>query len=186
MPSSPCLIIAPNGTKIVRRDPLEGALVDGDFEMRVGGDEPVSWKVLPHRSHSPRPHSVTHGGSEMRGCIGITMQGAVTDHRAFPVIEIEDRPEAEIDADRPEFGGDREPHAHRLPCRLGDVAVPPLAQRAHRRYRREALAKALDPAAFVIHRDQQGRRAHARGSRRSTRRAVRNLRNCVQTGSRRR
>ena len=96
---------------------------------------------------------------EMRSRVRIAMQRPVADYRARAVIEIEHRREAEIHAVRAELPGDRAPDPRRLARGAGDIAIPELAQRAHRRYRAEARAKPLHAAAFVIDGDEQRGRA---------------------------
>ena len=102
------------------------------------------------------------------------MERAVADDAARPVVEIEHRREAEIDAMRAEFATRACAPSRRASARGGgDIAVPQLAQRAHRRNGGEAFAKALHAAAFVIHGDQQRRiaeRVDRRGQRSKLRR----------------
>ena len=161
MPSRPCLHERRERHEIVRRDRDRTVRSStGSSDVRVGGDESVSRKVLAHRRHpAGRAGRRMKRSREMRDGIGIAMQRAIADDRALAVVEIEDRREAEIDARGAKLGGDRPAQARGFARRAGDIAVPPLAQRAHRRYRREAVAKALHPSAFVIDGDQQRRLA---------------------------
>ena len=69
------------------------------------------------------------------------MEGAVADHAARAVVEVEDRREAEVDAARAQLGAEnvaesarRLERAHRARAAAGaGVVHPDLAQGAHRR-----------------------------------------------------
>ena len=92
------------------------------------------------------------------------MEGAVADDAAAAVVEVEHRREAEVDAAGAQLGAEhvaggarRLEGAHGAGAAAGVAVVHPhLAERAHRRQRREAVAaKALDAAAFVVDADEQ-------------------------------
>ena len=109
----------------------------------------------------------------MRDGIGIAVKRPVADHGARAVVEIEHRREAEIDAVRAQLAGDRRRRA------ASPRARPPATSRSHSSpsvriggIAREAVAKALHAAAFVIDGDEQRRSRAARGSPPSTPRAA--------------
>ena len=74
------------------------------------------------------------------------------------VVEIEDRREAEVDVVCPEFARDGDTVLERRLVRGSRIAVPLLAERPHRRYRREPVsAKPLHAPAFVVDGNEQRR-----------------------------
>ena len=92
------------------------------------------------------------------------MEGAVADHAAGAVVEVEHRREAEVDAAGAQLGGeDVAGRARGLEgahgagaAAAGAVVHPHLAEHAHRRQRGEAVAaEALDATAFVVDADEQ-------------------------------
>ena len=92
------------------------------------------------------------------------MEGAIADHAAGTVVEVEHRREAEVDAAGAQLGaedvagGARRFHgAHRAGAAAAVAVVHPhLAEHAHRRQRREAVAaEALDAATLVVDADEQ-------------------------------
>ncbi len=96
---------------------------------------------------------------QMRDGVRVAVKRAISDDRARAVIDVEHGREAEIDSVPGELARQRAPEARRLARRARNVAVPHFAQRAHRRNRREAVAKALHAPAFVIDGDERRRRA---------------------------
>jgi hypothetical protein len=98
----------------------------------------------------------------MRGSVRIAMQRPVADYGARAMIEIEHRREAEIDAVRAELLGDRAPDPRCLARGPGDIAIPLLAEHAHRRDCAETRAKPLHAARL---RDRRRRAAQARATR---------------------
>src|SRR5678815_5590394 len=106
-------------------------------------------KMLRHRGyatlrqplHQARPQRADRGGVEM--------QRAIADHRAAAIVEVEHRREAEIEAVRAELGGDDVADRRGGLAPLLPVAVPELAQMAHRRDEGEAFLEALHPPALV-------------------------------------
>ena len=93
----------------------------------------------------------------------VAVEGAVADHAAAAVVEVEHRREAEVDAAGAQLGAEHVAGggggsiARMAPVpRAAAVVHPHLAERAHRRQVREAVgAKALHAAAFVVDADQQ-------------------------------
>src|SRR5690606_30519826 len=80
---------------------------------------------------------------------------AIADHLAAPMVEIEHRGEAEVDADREQFAADDAADARGLPAGGDRVAIPGPAESRHGRDPREAVDQPLDPAAFLVDADQQ-------------------------------
>src|SRR5450755_4970203 len=87
------------------------------------------------------------------------MKSAISDYRALPGIEVEHRRKAEVHALRCELRCDDPPEALGFVDGFARILVPTLSQRTHRGQIGEAVAKALNPAAFVIDGDQQPRLA---------------------------
>ena len=145
--------------EILGGDRGERALVDRQVRVRIGGHVPMSGKVLADAGHPSGVQPVEESRGEMRDGIGVAMEGPVADHGAGAVVEIEHRREAEVDAMGAQLAGQHEAQPRRLARGAGHVALPELAQRAHRRYRGEAVAEALHAAALVIDGDEQLRRA---------------------------
>src|SRR5438128_1880202 len=89
------------------------------------------------------------------------MQRAVADHRAAAVIQVQHRREAEIDTMRAELGCNHVADGGRGLARHVAVAVPELAEHAHRRDGGEALAEALHATTLVVDAHRQRRLALA-------------------------
>ena len=89
----------------------------------------------------------------------IAVERAIADHTADAVVEIDAGRETHINADRSQLRR-HEPAAlpGEMPTGLR-VEIVFATDRAHRRQHREALAKALHPAAFMVDRDQRRRRS---------------------------
>ena len=92
------------------------------------------------------------------------MEGAVADDAAAAMVEVEHRREAEVDAAGAQLGGEHVAgrprgfeRAHGAAAGAAVAVVHPhLAEHAHRRQRREAVAaKALHPAALVVDANEQ-------------------------------
>ncbi len=147
--------------EILGGDGGEAALVARQLVVRIRGDVAVPGKVLADRRHPLRAKSGDEGRGEMRRGVGIAMERAIADHAACAMVEVEHRREREIDAMVGKLARDRGADPVRFPRRPGDIAIPSLAQRAHRRDRGEALAKALHAPAFMVDADQELRVAHA-------------------------
>ncbi len=147
------------GDEIVGKDLGEAARVHRQVGVRVGGHVAVAGKVLAHGRHASGTQPVVQRGGEVRRGIRIAVEGAIADDGAGPVIEVQHRRETEVHALRAKLCADGPAQARRLVRPGRHVAVPHLAQRAHRRNRREPFAKTLDATAFVIDCDQEPRRA---------------------------
>ncbi len=93
-----------------------------------------------------------------RDGVRIGVQRAIADDARFAIVDVEHGCEAEVHAVRLQLAADHEAAAARGGQSLRGVAVPELAQRAHRRDGGEAVAEALHAAALVVDRDQQVRR----------------------------
>ena len=167
--SSPAFTSAPNGTRSAASSADEAAIVDRQLDVRVGSDVAVTGKMFADRGHAAGAQPRMQRAAEMRDGIGIAVECAIADDGARAMVEIEHRREAEVDAVGAQLRGDGPAEARRLPGRRRDVAVPLLAQRAHRGDRRESLPEPLHAPPFVVDGDQQVRRAHGanRGGKRS-------------------
>ena len=87
------------------------------------------------------------------------MKGTITNDRTRSKVYIQHRGETEIHTAGTQFGCQNIARLLRQMLSALWVLIPNLAQLAHRRNTRKALAKTLYPAAFVIHRNQQWRAA---------------------------
>ncbi len=125
--------------------------------MGIGLGITVPREVLGHRGDAPLCEAAHQAGTERAHGSRIEVQRAIADHRAAAVIEVQHRREAEVHAMRTELRGDDVADRSGGFLRRIAIAVPQLAQRAHRRDGGEAVAKALHAAAFVIHADRQHR-----------------------------
>ncbi len=85
------------------------------------------------------------------------MKRAIADDRTAPPVEVEHRREAEVDAVRAQLGSEHVAERGRHAAGLQYVAVPQLAEPAHRRQTREPAAEPLHAPAFVVDRNQQWR-----------------------------
>ena len=134
--------------------------------MRVGRDKSVAGEMFANRRHAVGAKTATQRGGEMGDRARVAVKCAIADHRARAVVKIEHGREAEVDAVRRELASDDPAQALGLRGSRGDIAIPELAERAHRRNGGEAIAKALHSAALVIDGDEQWRfaqRADRRG-----------------------
>ena len=170
------------GHEVGSRDVGKRARIDGHLGVRVGGDESVPRKVLADCRHAGRTQAAMQCRRQMRDGVRIAVKRAIADDRARTVIDVEHGREAEIDPVRGELARERTPEPRRLARRAGNIAVPHLAQRAHRRNRREAVAKALHAPAFVIDGDERRRRAQRTNRGGQTPAVARTSRNCARRG----
>ena len=132
--------------------------------MAVGANEAVAGKVLAAVVHSGLQQAVHDAARQHRDDARIAVEGAVADHAAAAVVEVEHRREAQVDAAGAQLGGEhvagrprRFERAHGAGAGTAVAVVHPhLAEDAHRRQRREAVAaEALDAAALVVDADEQ-------------------------------
>ena len=146
------------GQEVVQGDVGVVALVHGDGDVRVGGNEAVAGEMFAAGGHAGILHALHEGMREPDHRLRVGVQGAVADHAGDAVIEVEHRREAEIDAVRAQFRGhDITDFARQRPGTLWMRIMDP-PQRPHRRQTREALAETLHAPAFLIGRDQKRRR----------------------------
>src|ERR1700694_3412609 len=126
----------------------------------------MAGKVLGDRRHSRLAHA-QHGDYGQRGHgLRIAVKGTIPDDLAHTIVEVDTGGKAEIHPHRAQFAGQQP--ADRLRERQGvaPVLVKASAQKTRGRKARKPLAKALHAAPFMVHRDQQVRRAQAADCRR--------------------
>jgi len=152
------------GGGVGHQDGFEAALIHGNLVVRIGCHIAVARKVLAAVAHARLQQAVHERLSQHADHARIGAQGAVADHGAAAVVEVQHRGEAQIDAAGTQFGrqhvaasgggaagGERGGAGW-----LRRLTQPHLPQRAHGRQVRKAVAaKALHAAAFVIDADQQ-------------------------------
>ncbi len=119
--------------------------------MAVGPDMAVPRKVLAAVGHAGAQQTVHQALGQHRDDARIAVEGAVADHAAAAEIEIEHRRETQVDAAGAQLGAE---HMADCGCRIGGIECvdhPALAEHAHRRQVREAVAaEALHPATLVV------------------------------------
>ena len=111
--------------------------------MAVGADEAVAGEVLAAVVHARLQQALHQAAREHRDDARIAVEGAVADHAAAAVVEVEHRREAEVDAAGAQLGGEhvagrarRLERAHRAGAAAAAAVVHPhLAEHAHRRQR---------------------------------------------------
>ena len=137
--------------------------------MRVGDHRAVAGKVLGNRRH-PRLAHARHGGyAKRRDGVRIAVKSPIADDLAHAVVQVDTGGKAEVHPHGAQFRGHQPTH------RLGEsesvslVLVKAPAEKPHRRQARKALAKALHPTPFMVHRNQQMRTAHRPDTRRQRR-----------------
>ncbi len=140
--------------------------------MRVRRCPAVPRKVLAAVRHAGHCQPVNQVRCEHRDNAGIGMEGPIADDLAPAPVEVQHRSKAEIDAVGAQFSRQHVTSGRCHATRLQYVAVPQLAQAAHRRQACKAGPEALHPAAFVVDREQQRRVAQCCGSLRSAAAAV--------------
>ena|SRR5438552_8427183 len=86
--------------QIVDFERRERSRITRHLVMRIGGDKTVAGKVLGDRSDSACAKAAAKCAREMSHCVRIAMESAVSDYFTVPVIEIEHRCKAEVDAMR--------------------------------------------------------------------------------------
>ena len=145
----------PIGRDVLLQDFGKASSVFGDAHVRVGDGKAVTGEMLAHRRHAGVGEALHDGRREGADSVRVEMQRAVADHRARPVVEVQHRREAEIDAVRPELRTDDVGRAARRLLRERLVAVPQAPQVAHRRDGGEAIPEALHPPALVVDADQK-------------------------------
>ena len=128
--------------------------------MRIGDDRAVAGEMLGGRRHAGGAHALHAGDGEARDGLRVAVIGAVADHLAHAVVEVDAGREAQVDADRAQLGGEQ-PAALPGQATAGfGIEVVDVADRALRRQHGEPAAEALHAAALVVHRHEQRRLAH--------------------------
>ena len=127
--------------------------------VRVGDHGTVTREMFGGGRHAGRPHAGLVGHREFSDHLRPRVEGALTDHLAHPVVEVDAGRERQIDAVRSQLrrhqpthlAGEREPGPR--------VRVMLVSDASRRRQTREALAETLHPAALVVDAHHQRRRA---------------------------
>lgn len=111
--------------------------------------------MLAAVGHARERQPVVQALREQRDDARVAMERAIADHLRMPVVEIEHGREAHVDPAGAQLGGQDVADRGGDLGREQHVAIPQIAEPAHRRQHREAVgAEPLDAAAFVIDRDQ--------------------------------
>ena len=134
----------------------QAALVDRDRHVRVGLNPAVAREMLAAAGHAGVAHAFDQRAGQCRHGLRICVEGAIADHAAASPVEVEHRREGKIDAECAQF---RRQQVADVACADSAAArrrlVPPVAEVAHGRQQREAIAAALHAAPFVVDGDQQ-------------------------------
>ena len=133
--------------------------IDRQLQVRIGNDGPMAWKMLGDGGHAGTAQAAREGVGEICDSLGFAVKRAVTNDLADPPVEVDTRSETQIDADSSQLRGNQPAgFSGRLQAGIG-VTVVFIADTAHRRHGRKAVAKTLYTATLVIDRDQQRRAA---------------------------
>ncbi len=124
--------------------------------------------MLERRRHAGQAHAAQVGVAELGRDLRIGIERALAD-RAIAAGEIDDRREAHVDVDCAHLAGHQPGVFFGARDRRARIARVQLADARERRQAREAVAKALHRAAFLVDADQERLRAARRGYRRSAR-----------------
>ncbi|MNT23034.1 hypothetical protein D3C72_1584420 [compost metagenome] len=123
--------------------------------MRIGLDIAVAGKVLAAVAHARQQQALVQVAGQHADHARIGMEGAVADHGAAAMVQVQHRGEAEVDIAGAQLGGQHIAAGHRRPGRGQHVAVPQLAQAVHRRQVGKAVGlAALHAPAFMVDADQ--------------------------------
>ena len=85
---------------------LSAALVDRHLGVAVGLDEAVPGEVLAAVGHAGQQQAVHQALGQQRDDARVAVEGAVADHAAAAVVEVEHRREAEVDAAGAQLGAE--------------------------------------------------------------------------------
>ena len=144
--------------RIVFQDRLERSAVHWHVYMAVGRHIAVAREMLAAVRHARTQQAVHHALGQQRHHPGVAVEGAVADHAAGPVVQIEHGREAQVHAAGAQLGAQHIAHGRGRVRGRHRVAHPLLTQPAHGRQVREAVgAKALHAPTFMVHADQQVR-----------------------------
>ncbi|CFE02647.1 Uncharacterised protein [Bordetella pertussis] len=142
--------------RVILQDARERPRIDRDLVVRIGAHEPMAGEMLAAGRHARQRQALRQRARQHGDHACVMVEGAIADHLAHAVVEVQYRREAEIDAAGAQLGGQHVAGLGRQPHRRQRIAVPQLAQFLHGRQRGKAIvAKALHAAALVVHRDQQ-------------------------------
>ena len=116
-------------------------------------------KMLGDCGHSRTSQATRESVRKIGNDLGLAVKGTITDDLANAPVEIHTGCEAEVDVDGPQLRRDQPAGLARGLQATLRIPVIFQADAAHRRNLREAIAKSLHPAAFVVNGDQQRRTA---------------------------
>jgi hypothetical protein len=79
------------------------AAVDRHGDVRIGHHEAMAGEMFGGGRHARLPHAAHEGDGEFRDYLRVAMKGAIADHRAHAIVEIDTGGETHIDADGAQF-----------------------------------------------------------------------------------
>ena len=133
---------------------IERARIDRGIEMGVLGNRTMPREMLECRGHAGQAHAAQIGLAEFGRDLRIGIECAFAD-RAIAASEIDDRRETHVHPDRAHLAG-HQPRVLLGPRDRGAwIVCVQLADARERRQAREAVAKTLDRAAFLIDTDEE-------------------------------
>ena len=133
--------------------------IDRQRQVRIGDHRAMPGKMLGGGRHARVAHAVHVGDGKLADRSRLAVQRAIADHAREAVVEIDTGRKGKIESAGEQLGGHQPAVAPRQLEAGGRRQVELMSQVAHRRQHREAAAKALHPAAFVVDRHQQRRLA---------------------------
>ena len=122
--------------------------------MRVGYDRAMTWEMLRRRHHPRGAHALHRRDRKPRDDLRIAVIGAVTNHFADAMIEIDARREAQVDAYGAQLGSQDPASLPSEPAARLGIEVVRMADRPLWRQLGEPVAEPLHAAAFVVDRHE--------------------------------
>jgi hypothetical protein len=117
--------------------------------------------MLTDARHSPIAQTIQQTSREIANRARLAMKCAVADYGACTVIDVEYGRKGKVNIAAAQLDRHRQTAGPSESTGAGLIAVPQLANAAHRRQVREALAESLDSPTLMIHRYQQSRLAQS-------------------------
>ena len=144
----------------VRGEVGKSPTVDREREVRVRHDRPVAREVLGGRRHAGFPHPVRPRAGELRDRVGVGVESALPDHLAHLEIEVDAGGEGHVHPMRPQLRRHQPAERARQSHTGARLQVELVTDAARGGQEREAAAKALHAATFLVDRNDERWRAY--------------------------
>ena len=112
-------------------------------------------KVLAHGGHAGIAYALDPGAGKIGHQVGTIAEGAVSDHPAYPPIQVQYGCKAEIHAHATQLRRHQPTDVGRSAARVGGTAAAQLTETPRGRQPGKPVAEALHPTAFLIYGYQQ-------------------------------